>query len=373
MVLLLWIFVVAIASCAADTLAETKADLPDNATVSKYLLLFEQAPLSAEDLAARAPQLSSLPFDGVLFTIGASSQIQSNERIGVERLRRELEPLASADLGPLRHNFVLVYATPAGPITDYESVAANFADLAQAAAEVGVEGIFFDSEEYFGPTWRPDVICPGMGVPACQSAARATGRAVMAAMVDRDPDVRVMTSAGPWLSEPATHDHLAAMDYIDVASANPVFGYFAAGLFAGTAGNDATYIDGGGFYTQRSVHDLAVAYDWMRHGMAASSAVVPDDLRGQYEDRIQIAFGVYDFPEEYRGKVSDVTTWASDIRDALRVSDRYVWAYSERYDWTGNPDAPDKPAAPTEYLTATATARVAAEADSAAAGDERTR
>jgi hypothetical protein len=68
---------------------------------------------------------------------------------------------------------------------------------------------------------------------------------------------------------------------------------------------------------------------------------------------------VYDFPEEYKGKTSDATVWQSDIAEALSVSDKYVWAYSERYNWTNNPLNPNKPVVPEEYLDATRDARLA--------------
>jgi hypothetical protein len=372
------VLVVLVMVAAACSDAATQPDMlptttrPPKPERARRVLLFEQSPLPVEALVARRDSVDRLPFDGVLFTIDASSTLQAPQPIGIHELRRQLAPLRSVTFEQVRHNFLLVYATPAGSFTDYAPVIANFADVADAARESGVEGIFFDNEEYFGSTWAPDVACPGRDLAACRALARETGRKVMAAMARRWPDVKVMTASGPWLSEPATYDRLRSMGYNDIADANPVWGAFAVGLLEGAAGTDATYIDGGGIYTQRSYDDLLVAYDWFHYGLAETGSIVPDDLRGTYADEVEVAFGVYDFPERYRGKVSDPGVWHDDIVDALRATDEYVWAYSERYNWTANPHNPEKPAVPAEYLRVTAEARATAASDASAAADAAT-
>jgi hypothetical protein len=366
-VAVLLVLVVAISACSeASTQPEPNTTTrPPKAERPKRLLLFEQSPLPVEALAARRAAVDRLPFDGLMFTIDASSTVQSGLPVGLDELRRQLAPLRTTSFERVRHNFLLVYATPAGSFDDYAPVVANFADLAEAAHESGAEGIFFDNEEYFGPTWHPDVACPGLDLVACRALARETGRAVMAAMVQRWPDVKLLTASGPWLSDPDTYDHLKTMGYNDIADANRVWGAFAVGLLEGAAGTGAAYVDGGGIYTQRSYEDLLVAYDWFHYGLPETGEIVPDDMRSSYASEVEVAFGVYDFPERYRGKVSDPGVWHDDIVDALRASDEYVWAYSERYNWTANPLNPETPAVPREYLQATAEARATASTDGA--------
>jgi hypothetical protein len=273
------------------------------------------------------------------------------------------------DFDNLEHNFLLVYATPAGSFADYDdAVVDNFADVAQAAREVGLRGILFDNEEYFGPTWDEEVACPGLDLSQCREQARAVGAQVMQAMSTRWPAINMMTASGPWISEPLTYTRLEHMGYNDIAHANAVWGSFAIGMLEAAAGSAASYIDGGGIYIQRSLDDLALAYDWFRHGMARESELVPAETRDLYADEIEIAFGVYDFPDEYRGKVSDASIWRQDIADALVAADEYVWAYSERFNWTNNPHNDEKPDVPPEYLAATRDARLRARDERAAAG-----
>jgi hypothetical protein len=333
---------------------------PANPAESKLILL-EQSPIPADAVPGARARLDDLPFDGIVISVGASSEIQRQTPLGLEELRRQLAPIRDVSFTRLRRNFVIVYATPAGAFSSYQpTVIANFADLAQAAREAGLRGIFFDNEEYFGPAWAPDVACSGAELAACRVAAQQTAESVMQAMIERWPTIEFMTSSGPWLSEPQTAEHLAGMGYNDIAHANEVWGSFAVGLLEGSAGTAAAYIDGGGIYTQRSVADLEIAYDWFRYGLPEHSDIVPPGLKQAYEDEIEIAFGLYDFPVEYRGKQSDATVWGQDIADAVTVTDRYVWAYSERYNWTNNPENPDKPTVPEEYLRATRAARAAA-------------
>jgi hypothetical protein len=342
----------------STTSSSTTPTLPHNAG-PKELILFEQSPIPAESLAEQHATLDELPFDGVFFTIEASSEIQRPVRIGLEELRAQLAPLKGVEFENLRHNFLLVYATPAGAFSDYDVVIQNFADLAQAAGEVGVTGIFYDNEEYFGPAWHPDVSCPGIELEACRDQARATGAELMEAMAARWPTLETLNSSGTWLSDDGTYEQLKRMGYNDIAFANTIWGSFALGMFEGSLDNDSTYIDGGGVYTQSSLEDLEIAYRWFRQGIARESDLIPDELRQTYETEMEIAFGVYDFPEEYKGKTSDATVWQSDIAEALHVSDKYVWAYSERYNWTNNPLNPNKPVVPEEYLDATRDARLA--------------
>ena len=99
-----------------------------------------------------------------------------------------------------------MYASPAGSLSNYQTVVDNFANLAEAAAEVGVAGIFFDSEEYFGDTWSPEVLGPGRPLSSVQADARAWGKKMMQAMVSRWPSVKFLVTIGPWASDRISAD-----------------------------------------------------------------------------------------------------------------------------------------------------------------------
>ena len=53
--------------------------------------------------------------------------------------------------------------------------------------------------------------------------------------------------------------------------------------------------------------------------------------------------------------------WQEDIGNALRTSDSIAWAYTERFEWVGNPGS-GKPPPPTEWLDATSAGRTAGQA-----------
>lgn len=94
------------------------------------------------------------PVDGVVISMDddLSGKVMSTTPVSYEEFAENLRPLAGLNSPTLKHNFVIVFATPAGNIFDegWDVVAQNFGNLAKAAKETGLEGIFFDIEEYFG-------------------------------------------------------------------------------------------------------------------------------------------------------------------------------------------------------------------------------
>src|SRR5690625_7283011 len=97
--------------------------------------------------------MERMPFDGVVMRMGdgLSSAVQRQEPVGHEVFRNALAPLKNADLKSLKHNFLIVYSTPAGDIFDnWSTPLDNYSNMAKAASATDLEGIFFDNEECFG-------------------------------------------------------------------------------------------------------------------------------------------------------------------------------------------------------------------------------
>ena len=96
----------------------------------------------------------------------------------------------------------------------------------------------------------------------------------------------------------------------------------------------------------------------MKQGLADESPLVPDALRRRWASTVSVAFGVYDQPWE--GQPMDAAHWEATLTAALCRSDRWVWAYTERYDWWGV-GWPDE-SVPQEWVDATARAHTRARA-----------
>jgi hypothetical protein len=136
-------------------------------------------------------------------------------------------------------------------------------------------------------------------------------------------------------------------------------GSFAGGLQDAAAANAAlTYVDGGEVYQAHTASEYASAYKWMKTGLAASGSVVVRSP-STYAANVSPAFGVYDKDMRVSNwPTMSATLWQSVMTNALKTADKYVWSYSEAYDWlnTGWPTTP----VPGAILTATASALAAA-------------
>ena len=244
--------------------------------------------------------------------------------------------MKSLSLQNVRHNFVRVLATNAGSFDDYAVPAANFRAVATAAKGAGLDGIFFDNEAYFpelGSVWGPSA-CTTPDLATCQASARAAGKLVMAEMIAEWPDITVIVTYGPWVSEPKTFEHFNGhFPYNDVSAANPFMGPFVIGMIEASVGTSAHLIDGGEIYAIRDKEDFGYARAWMKSELPLASPLIPSSLGGEYASTVSIAFGVYD--SAFRGASMSSAVWQTTLENALSVVDRTVWAYTEQNDWWG--------------------------------------
>ena len=212
-------------------------------------------------------------------------------------------------------------------------------------------GIFFDMEEYAGDVWG--AACGGRATATCRTEAHAAGKAIMQSMTAVWPDVKILFTYGPWMSEPKTYTTLNPPTHYDYSAAYPTFGSFAAGMVDGTIGTAATFIDGGELYTQNTLADVQKACNWFKQGMASQSSIVPDSLKTSWPQKLSCSQGIYDFPDRYHEKgPGSPAMWQNDIEISLMGVDEYAWAYSERFNWTNNPNGSGKPAPPSEWIQA---------------------
>jgi hypothetical protein len=328
---------------------------------SARLLLHQTSPPTPADIVRSHAAIDALPFDGLVIASDASNAVMRNTVLDADALSRELSVLTPGLLPHLTHNFLLAYATPAGPFADFHTtVAVNFGVLARAAREASFVGIFFDVEEYFGSSWEGHVGCPGLDIETCRREARSAGAAVMAAIAANWPDAKLLVTSGPSISDPFTHKALNPPAVEDVSASNPMYGAFAVGLAEGTIGTRTTLIDGGAVYTQRTTADVARTTTWLTTGIAAHGSIVPPDLRSRYPTLISPSMGVFDFPTRYRGKGPGTpATWERDIGITLLGVRDYAWVYSERFNWASASRDTVHPAPPDEWIRATERGRVA--------------
>jgi hypothetical protein len=286
-------------------------------------------------VADHAGAMDELGFDGVVVSIGTlGDAVNSATPVSLEQFRSALAPLRRARLTTMTHNFVLLRAGSARVYDDPAVPLANVRNFAKAAAEAGLEGIAFDNENYDGVQFDHPEGAPGRSLGDAQEQARRRGSSIMRAVVDEWPDARVLAFVGPYVSAPETARAFdGVVPWNDVAWANELSGPFTVGMVEATIGTAARVVDGGEIYSLRAPDQFSAAYDWSRRGVAERTALVPAGDRSAYTASIQIGYGVYDRP--VLGQSMDPAAWRTTLGNALDRADRYVWAYTERYDWWG--------------------------------------
>src|SRR5699024_706431 len=192
-------------------------------------------------VTSNAKSMERMPFDGVVMRMGdgLSSAEQRQEPIGHEVFRNALAPLKNADLKSLKHNFLIVYSTPAGDIFDnWSTPLDNYSNMGKAAGATDLEGIFFDNEEYFRNALDEDANCSGeRTIDQARPQALHRRHSVMTAIVFGGPGARFLITRGAYVSapEPADHCDRKGLEISSISRATLLPGDFAAGMASPTA------------------------------------------------------------------------------------------------------------------------------------------
>jgi|SRR5882672_6512323 len=288
-------------------------------------------------LRANKSFLETLPFDGIAVYMrtpdGADNitlDAMTNKRLDFPTISRVLTPIRGLQIPNLTQNFAAVLSgRPPDFFNDWTTIISNFADLARAAREAGLKGIYFDNENYFAK-WAhyPDgVEFPNVSLKDYQTQARLRGRQMMEAMVAQFPDIVFVTLHGPYLSEPKAPAPLFPRWH----TTNQLIGPFFCGFVEG-AGKKATVVDGGKLFHLRSPKEFQDSYAFRKAAIAADKvdcAFMPAALRAAWPGRVSVGFGLYDKPCGEADMIPEILK--PTVTQALRTSDRYAWLCIERF------------------------------------------
>jgi hypothetical protein len=325
-----------------------------------------------------AAHIDALPFDGI--TVVPANNPCSAQPVTMAAARLDLA--AMPKLNKVTHNFLLCRFlddfVPSGSTTSafdvyddatWRTVAMNVARYARAARDTGMfDGIMIDTEYYgVGPNpWDNDTI----GVPWTYSSSRPwtlpaqdrlrsqlRGKQMMDAMRRGWSNVVAFHLKGAEQSDPATFLDTNMMGN-DTAWANELAGPFFVGAVESAAGTPATVVNGGESYRQRQPADFQKGYNWLKTRLAdsggpivASGAVTAD----MYKATVSVANQVYDRDVTNNYAPFSAAMLRRLLTFAKRSTDKYVWLYSEQFDWKGTGWPQTK--APDAYLTAVARAQ----------------
>ena len=320
-------------SATGDSTSDSSPDAPP--TDRKLLIKHGQDVPYPTWVGSHVAMMDAMPFDGFVVTTMLSANVQSQTPLSRASFDAALAPMKGAAFKNLKTNFVIVRTTPAGSwFSDQTTPANNFGVVAASARDAGLHGVVFDNEAYTNPVFSAGR-CEGKPLAECRDRVRAVGKQTMAAMIASWPEVVVLVFLGPYISEPKTATFFSgSFPYNDVSAANPTITSFILGMVEATVGTAARVVDGGEIYTQRTDAQFERSYLWQKTELAKQSNLFPPALVPEYAKAISVSFGVYDRP--YIGAPMTLAIFEPTIVNALKRADRYVWVYTELYDWWGS-------------------------------------
>jgi hypothetical protein len=347
--------------------------------IVKPLLIEHGFDAAKVDVTAKnAAKIDALPFDGI--TILPAVNPCSVKPI--DEAAAQADMAAMPKFTKVVHNFLLcrIYDDgEAGKPSPYDvnnvaawtTIASNLAIYAKAAQTTGMfDGIMIDTEYYGkGPNpWDYDTIPTPLDYAKApvrpwalpndaKMASQARGKQVADAIKEAWPTVVIFSLRGAAISDKASYRQ-SNMGGNDVAWANELAGPFFVGMVESVAGSKATLIDGGESYYQRTPRDFEKAYAWQKSGLADSNGpLVPSGpvTPAVYKSTVLVASQTMD--GDIRRKEGPYTPaqLQSILTAARKSTDKYVWLFSELYDWRGT-GAPKLPASQA-YLDAVAASR----------------
>jgi hypothetical protein len=288
--------------------------------------------------------LESQPVDGLAIyvrtadlSVNVTMNVVKNELIGYDLIARALAPIKGLHFRRLSQNFaVVITRRPPDFFSDWSNIVTNFADLARAAREVGLKGIFFDNENYEAPwaNYPEGVAHREKSLREYQDQARLRGKEIMQAMVREFPEIVAITLHGPYSSESKAPEPLFPGWY----KANGLLGPFFTGFVEG-AGKQGLCVDGGELYYLRTEEEFQKSYAWRKTTIASDGlncGFIPPAVRALWQARVSVGFGLTTVA--FRGKEMTPEIFRSTLARALTHTDRYVWVFPENVTFLKPPE-----------------------------------
>lgn len=285
------------------------------------------------DWVAKHPhKLSQAPFAGVMLDSPLRDLVFSDQGFDEETVREAILPYCRANLPQPRYDFLLLYAShqttglrPPDVFDDWSGVIDNMRHVAKISKMMGLHGIAFDNEPY-GPNWFAwdEPMANRANMKKYREQYRRRGVEVMTAIEQEWPEAVLMLFLGPQHSLNSSDGE---------PSEYPFLGEFYAGMVSGL--DRVTLVDAGELFWLRSQQDYLQAARKIRYDYPAACPFIGQALRERWPDAVRVGFGVYDryWYGEQKGQQLDLGMLESKLIHALHASDRYVWYYTESYDW----------------------------------------
>ena len=307
--------------------------------MTKKLIHYQVASLSSymPYVVTNHAYIDTLPFDGIVVIIDDTQALLGASYSGTyATLYAQMSPMIGL-FNNVTHNYVSAISgniLMQDPFDDWTASTATWVNLATAARDTGLEGIFYDPEEYNVNIWdysqgSPKYVATKT-LSQYQEQWRLRGTQVAQAILAQWPTFKLLMIMGPNRS-------VNAAPYSGAYSGSPNFlsGYFFAGLFAGAPNN---IIDGGEHYYDRTALQFSTWRDFERNVISQSPyspPLVPSNLLSTWQAQMSNACAFYDqdLGVPIGSTVMSPSVLRTTIVNAAPYVDEIMWNYSESLDW----------------------------------------
>jgi len=331
------------AKASNRTAASPSASSTTTAAPAKKLIEMGWDEPSTQFMRAHITQMEEAPFDGCVFHVLYASpdgksgnftwEMWGRRAFTIKELQPALDDLQATRFRRFTDNFLRINVTPGDMdwFDDPATIVGNVRLAARIARQGGCAGLFFDVEPYRQPVWDPS----RTGRPWKESAPRLRqwGRLVMGAIQEEYPDINILfgwSYSFPW------HE-VTLRDKTIERCPHGLIAPFLDGMFDVASGG-TRLMDGHELsYGYRDTSLFRKARATIREGVLPIVAN-PD----RYRRYSEVAFGLWmDNDSQRKGWDSlsvdrnhfNPAALERSLTQALRLSDRYAWLYSEQPRW----------------------------------------
>jgi hypothetical protein len=292
-------------------------------------------------MRANIRQMEQLPFDGLVFHVSGSKggnftwETWGSRRFAMDEFKQAIEDLKATDFRRFTDRFLRVNVTP-GKVDWFDdqawaTVVNNFGVAAQIARQGRCKGFMFDVEEYEGKLFDYRQQKQKKTFPEYRHQVRQRGREWMEAINKEFPDITIMLPFG----YSAAHRGGRAKDRSQVSYG--LLADFLDGMLDACTKETIIVDAWEPSYPYKERQQFEQAYQTIKQ-KALDWTAVPE----KYRNRVKAGFGTW-MDNDWRKKGWNVTDFSKNyfsprefenaVRSALRVSEGYVWIYTEQPRW----------------------------------------
>lgn len=261
----------------------------------------------------------------------------------------QLSTVSQIKWGKYTENFVILYF---GDSLDFDffnnskwsTIIRNAGMISKMVKAGRFKGVFLDNENYFNDShgWKYDSAWyRGYSFEQVKSRCRERGKEFMVALQSNVSDPLVIIDF-IWFA-----DHWN--DYDKDNSRQILWLAFKDGMLEAARAGDI-HVDGNemAYYYQETTMFTDIYNEFRLHKFRKYGG---SDLQDKYKTQVQIGHGIYPslyyglfnrWPHTYSNAEHDMW-WKHQLYNALLTSDKYVWIWSEKWDWWGDDELPLTP------------------------------